>query len=63
MKVAKYARWLLAWILYAVGNGISKLDRFEWTFGLWYWVYSRCMCWSADIQGPGDFGPWSALGR
>jgi hypothetical protein len=51
-------RWLLSWILYWLGDAISRPMR---TFD-WAWLhrsYKRAMLWSADIQGTGK-GPWGS---
>lgn len=62
-------RWALAWTLYGVGHliwlvfdheirldGILLWGGMHWPI---YEAYHHLMCWSADVQGPGDFGPWS----
>lgn len=58
----KYVRWLIAWLLYLIGDAVSKvLNRIErWerlSVGLCN-VYQWTMVRSHLIQGPGDFGPW-----
>lgn len=60
--MAKYARWLLAWSLFWIGDMVSRLDRWdvEWLIRLWMPIYQRCMVWSSNIQGESDFGPWVA---
>lgn len=56
----KYFRWAIAWVLYWIGDLVSKMDRidWEWLANIWYPVYNRCMYWSSNIQGSGHFGPW-----
>lgn len=46
-----------AYILFWIGDGVSKVMNWaDW--GWLYPVYNTLMCWSSDIQGEGDNGPW-----
>jgi hypothetical protein len=50
-------RWALAWILYWLGDGTSQvMEYFNWWF--LYYFYNKLMCWSSQIQGETDNGPW-----
>lgn len=60
--VAPLIRWLAAWALYLAGRALCwAFDGDRGSLHLpFYRVYNRMMRWSADIQGPGPNGPWSA---
>lgn len=51
-------RWLAAWVLFWVGDGVFRLTNLPRCDGL-YPVYSRIMALSFAIQGDGA-GPWRA---
>ncbi len=55
----KLLRGGVAWILYFLGDLISKIMHTEYTAFL-YSVYNTLMITSADVQGEQNrFGPWN----
>ena len=49
-------RWALSWMLYLVGDLLSKpMIRFDWAW--LYPAYNTVMGWSDSVQGDGP-GPW-----
>ena len=51
-------RWLLAWLLYFLGDLISRpMMAFDWAW--LYRPYNKLMSWSSDIQ-VGEYGPWKS---
>ena len=55
----KIVGWLLSWLLFWLGDIVSKpLNWFECMWWL-YPAYNRLMTWSYDVQEwGGDCGPW-----
>ena len=55
----KIIGYILSWILYWLGDLVSKpMNWFEWAWWL-YPVYNRLMRWSYNIQKwVGNDGPW-----
>ena len=52
-------RWATAWLLYWLGDAVSRLtNRADWL--RLYPLHNRLMCWSDSIQGPSGHGPWNA---
>ena len=50
-------RYLLSWLLFLIGDLLSKpMNTFECCDWL-YHPYNKLMIWSSDIQGKGA-GPW-----
>lgn len=49
-------RVAIAWLLYGIGDALSKLPGRLSQY--WYPVYNRLMCWSDDLQGDDKRGPW-----
>lgn len=57
-SMRKAIGWVLSWILYWLGDLVSK--PMEW-FDFWwlYPVYNRLMTWSLQVQDwCGNTGPW-----
>ena len=51
-------RWALSWVLYRLGDAVSRpMER--WELYRLYPIYNRLMCWSDDVQGAGP-GPWKS---
>ena len=48
-------RWLLAWILYILGDLVYRIFAKRWRG---YTVYSKLLIWSHEVQGPSGNGPW-----
>jgi hypothetical protein len=46
-------RIALAWVLYGLGDAVSRMPRYP------YSVYRWLMLTSCDLQGPSGRGPWS----
>ena len=53
-------RRVAAWVLYGLGDGVSRIMNSAEIFGHLYPVYNRLMGWSVIVQGPSDRGPWDA---
>ena len=50
-------RWALAWVLWAIGDVIARIDR-ALPFGTLYPIYNSVMLASERAQGPSAHGPW-----
>ncbi len=53
-------RALLAWLLYLLGDLVSRPLQLDWSerwAGFWMAPYDRLMLWSVSVQGEGR-GPW-----
>jgi hypothetical protein len=55
----KLIGYILSWVLYCLGDLVSRpMNWFEWAWWL-YPVYNRLMICSYDVQEwGGNFGPW-----
>ena len=54
----KVIGWTLSWVLYWLGDLVSRLMNFDCMFWL-YPVYNKLMTWSYNIQvWGGNHGPW-----
>lgn len=51
-------RWILTWLIFWIGHGISLIAGLHPELGRLYPVYNWFLIRSLKIQGEGD-GPWS----
>jgi hypothetical protein len=58
--MTQLSRWLIAWMLYGLGDSVSRLMNSAEILGHLYPVYNRLMGWSVIVQGPSANGPWEA---
>lgn len=54
----KLIAWPLSQILYWIGDILSNLDNFEWTFAVWYPIYRWCMVTSMRLSDWADLDIW-----
>lgn len=54
----RYIRFLAAWVVFALGDLVSK--TLNATDGRTYRAYNALMLTSVRLQGDSEFGPWSA---
>lgn len=62
LTIIKQLSLILAWILYHIGDWISK-PMYKWDMFAWlYPLYNNLMYWSICVQDWGDHpnGPWSS---
>lgn len=49
----------VAWALYWIGDKVCDLNDYLFPeTGRLYWLYNKLMCWSDDVQGDIEGGPW-----